>query len=97
MWLAQELSEKMLSRMKTADWLSDVLYAYEGTIYISRHYILRIHDELVDCAFGHDGAFTWASDVRRFCDKLPERRSARSQLLKLQVFDAVFKILQSEE
>lgn len=94
-WLAQQLTEKMLSRMQTANWLSDILYGYDGKIYVSRHYILNVHDEIVDNAFGKDGAFTWASDVKRFADRLPERRSSRSQLLKMQVFDAVYKIVGS--
>jgi len=83
--------------MGTANWLSEILYKYDGTIYISRHYILNVHDELVDNAFGKDGAFTWASDMKKFATRLPERRSSRSQLLKLQVFDAVLKILETEK
>jgi len=94
MWLAQQLTEKMLSRMQTASFLADVLYGFDGILYASRHYILNVHDEIIEDAFGNDDAFTYATDVKRFADKLPQRRSSRSQLLKLQLFDAAFKILE---
>lgn len=83
--------------MQTASFLADVLYEYDGPIYASRQYILNVHDEIIEDAFGNDDAFTYATDVKRFADKLPQRCSSRSQLLKLQLFDAVFKILEQSK
>lgn len=97
MWLAQQMTEKRLSRMQTADWLAKKLYGYDGTIYASRHYILNVHDQIIDDAFGLDGAFTWASDIKHFAERLPQRRSSRSQLLKLHVFDAALKVMDVEK
>lgn len=97
MSLAQRLIQMELSRMKTADWLYETLNNYEGTIYINRNYILRVHDDLIELAFGNDEAFTYATDIKRFADRMPERRTSRSQLLRLHVFDAAFKILGKQD
>ena len=93
--LAIRLVQQDRSRMRTADHLKRILDKFlqdGGEVRIGKNYYLRLHSELVYDAFGDDMSFTWTTDVKRFADKMPERRSSQSQLLRYQIFDAVFKI-----
>ncbi len=90
--LAIRLLEEERSRMRTADHLMRILNNFDGQVVVGKHYLLRLHSELVYDAFGEDMAFTWATDVKRFASHLPKRRSSVSQLLRYQIFDCVYKI-----
>jgi len=93
--LAVRLVEEERSRKQTADHLMKILEKFGeggGQVVIDKHYFMRLHSELVYDAFGEDMAFTWATDVKRYATKMPERRSSISQLLRYQIFDTVFRI-----
>jgi len=91
-WLAQELVKKELSRIKTSSWLAGKIYRYKGVIYLNKNQILNTHPDIVDQVFGRDDACSWASAVKRFANRLPQRSSSDRELLKLQLFDAALRI-----
>ena len=51
-----------------------------------------INDETIDRAYGRDEGGTWNSNVKVFATRRPQRRPAQKMLLRLQLWDAAFKI-----
>jgi len=90
------IKKKPLSRQSTTDWLSDVINQFcedGGTIYDEDGDEIIIYDEIFDDAYFDDPSFSWNSDVRRFARKMPKRRSSDRLILRLQLFDAAFRII----
>jgi len=87
---------KPLSRQSTTDWLSDVINQLcedGGKIYDEDGDEIIIYDEIFDDAYFDDPSFSWNSDVRRFARRMPKRRSSDCLILRLQLFDAAFRII----
>ncbi|MEL6709053.1 MAG: hypothetical protein AAFP79_12295 [Pseudomonadota bacterium] len=53
---------------------------------------LKIHDDIVEEAFGWELTFSWNTDVQEFAERMPRRRSEEHLLLRLQLWDAAYKI-----
>lgn len=87
---------RLLSRQTTVDWLTDVIYDFcnhGGIIYDGDGDEIYIHSDIIDDAYFDDESYSWNSDVRRFARRVPKRRSSDRILLRLQLFDAAFRII----
>lgn len=93
MQLADAISALGLSRQRTTDWLAETIYSSPQTIVDGQGVAIKIYDEIFDDAYGADTSFCWNSNVKRFADRRPQRRPKKSMLLRMQLFDAAFKIL----
>lgn len=92
MALALRLQQLGLSRLRTADWLADVLSG-SRFMHTAEGDLIELHDEILDDAYGDDQSFTWNSSVKAFARRRPLRRPKRSMLLRMQLFDLGFKVL----
>lgn len=92
MAVADKIASLGLSRAKTTDWLADTVYSWRGLIVDGAGRVIEIHDEIFDDAYGRDTWFSWNSSVKMFRDRRPLRRSKHAMLLRLQLWDAAFKI-----
>ncbi|APG63136.1 hypothetical protein LPB140_10445 [Sphingorhabdus lutea] len=93
--LAKRIKQLGLSRPKTTDWLADTIYGFledGGIIVDGRGNELIVGDETIDRSYYCDQAFSWNSDIKRFADQMPQRRSSARILTRLMLFDAAFKI-----
>jgi len=81
-----------LSRLKTTDWLYDTLWNWDGHVLDSNGANLLRHADVVDLAYGNEESFRWNTDVKRFAEKPPIRAPRASLALRLQLWDAAFKI-----
>jgi len=91
--LASGLNELGLSRRKVPDWLADTLYLWVeqgGTILSGEGTKIPIYPGIVDDAHGEDGSYIWISEQMRRCS--PSRRPRQTILLRLQLYDAAFRI-----
>ena len=81
-----------LSRLKTTGWLSDTIWNWEGRILDASGGNLLRDPDIVETAYGGEESCRWNSDVKRFA-RTPPRRAPRASLaLRLQLWDAAFKI-----
>lgn len=88
--------ERPLSRRTTTDWLADNIFKFcenGGKIYDEDGDEIIIYDEIFEDSYFDDKAHSWNSDVRRFSKKMPKRRSSDRLILRLQLFDAAFRII----
>jgi len=88
--------EKQLSRLSTTDWLATIIQEFceeGGRIFDGDGDEIIIHDEIFDDAYFDDTAHSWNSDVRRFAKRIPAYNSPEKLTLRLQLFDAAFRIL----
>lgn len=92
MALAEAISLLGLSRLRTTDWLADRIYSWPGRILDGEGYLIPIHDESVDRAYGRDEGGTWNSNVKVFAARRPQRKPAHKMLIRFQLWDAAFKI-----
>lgn len=93
--LAKRLVDLGLSRQQTTNWLADVItdFLYAGGIICDGEgQLIDITDTIFDDVYFDDSSFCWNSDVKRYADSMPERRSPARILPRLQLFDAAFKI-----
>lgn len=86
------LAQTALSRRGFANWLTDVIFEYEGAIVCPDGRPFAVTDTLVDDAFNNDGSFRWLSDFIRFADKEPRQSPQRGILARLRVIDLAFRI-----
>ncbi|MDQ4418844.1 hypothetical protein OOT33_00080 [Sphingobium sp. DEHP117] len=63
-----------------------------GRILNEKRVAIYIHDDVVEEAYGYELSFSWTTDIRVFADRMPERNSPGSHLLRLQLWDAAYKI-----
>ena len=90
-----EFESKPVSRRTTTNWLADTIFKFcegGGKIYDEDGDEIIIYDEVFEDAYFDDLAHSWNSAVRRFARKMPKRRSPDRLILRLQLFDAAFRI-----
>src|SRR5690606_30106690 len=93
--LAQAISSLDLSRRIVPDWLAETGFEWiadGGIIIDGEGQEIPIHDGIIDDAHGEDGSFQWISAQRQRVAKPPLRNPRQSLLLRLQLYDAAFKI-----
>ncbi|WP_347303662.1 hypothetical protein V5740_03300 [Croceibacterium sp. TMG7-5b_MA50] len=94
--LAHAVVALNLSRRRTPDWLADVIFGWienEGVILDPDGSEINIHDEIIDDAHGSDPSLRCIDDMKRKAKVRPARRPKMSMLLRLQLYDAAFKII----
>jgi len=93
--LAERLNTLNLPRRKVLEWLTDTLYgwiAHGGVVMSGEGEAIDIYPGVIDDAHGEDGSGIWISEQRRRAAKPPRRRPRQSMLLRLQLYDAAFRI-----
>ncbi|MPT47980.1 MAG: hypothetical protein E2598_06110 [Sphingobium sp.] len=94
--LADSLNELPIGRREVLNWLADVLHNWiedGGTVLTEEGKELIIYSGIVDDAHGEDGSGSWISVQRRRKEHSPpQRRPRQSMLLRLQLYDAAFRI-----
>jgi hypothetical protein len=90
--LAKKLKGMRISRQRTTDWLLAIIYAWEGRILDGNGNNLAVPEDVIDRLYGNDLSCSWNSAVKRFAQNPPKRKPKRTLLLRLQFFDAAFKI-----
>jgi hypothetical protein len=93
--LADCLNKLNLPRRQVTDWLTNTLYGWiaDGGIVLSGEgEVIDIYSGIVDDAHGDDGSAIWISEQRRRSVNPPQRKPRRSMLLRLQLYDAAFRI-----
>ncbi|HEY9579660.1 MAG TPA: hypothetical protein VIR65_07310 [Rhizorhapis sp.] len=91
--LGRRVGELELSRMKSTDWLATVLYGWDGVILDADGNPFEIDDEMIDFSYGRDASGSWNTEVKKFGQRMPSRRPRKSLKLRLQLWDAAFKIV----
>ncbi len=93
--LAKWVSQLGLSRMGMTDCMADTLYGFlddGGKIFDSDGNEFVIGVDTIDGSYFHDHAFSFNTDIKRYSKVMPKRRSSKRILLRLQLFDAAWKI-----
>ena len=91
--LAKQLVDLELSRQQTTNWLADVItdFVYAGGIICNGEgKLIDITDTIFDDVYFNDSSFCWNSDIKRYADSIPKRRSPERLLPRLQLFDAAY-------
>src|SRR3546814_9865813 len=83
----------IFSRMKSTDRLATVLYGWDGVILDADGNPFEIDDEMIDFSYGRDASGSWNTEVKKFGQRMPSRRPRKSLKLRLQLWDAAFKIV----
>lgn len=84
-----------LSRHGTTRWLMDVIYGHMedgGKIYDGEGDEIYLYPDIIEDAYFEDTSHCWNTDVKRFADRMPKRRSPDRLILRLQLFDAALRI-----
>lgn len=90
--LAVRITDLNLSRVKSTDWLANIIYNFNGTIYDWNGRRLYIDPDIIDRSYGEDDSGTWNSEVKAFAVHPPKRRPRHSLLLRLALWDGAMKI-----
>ncbi|MCP1471998.1 hypothetical protein J3E64_003713 [Sphingobium sp. OAS761] len=93
--LAKRLVEDELSRMGSFIFLmSRILDFVERGGKIVNEYgaAIYIHPDIVEEAYAYELSFSWTTDIKVFAKRKPRRGSRGSHLLRLQLWDAAYKI-----
>ncbi|AZI37887.1 hypothetical protein NT2_13_00720 [Caenibius tardaugens NBRC 16725] len=93
--LAECLNVLNLPRRKVVEWLTDTLYGWieqGGVVLSGEGEAIDIYPGIIDDAHGDDGSAVWISEQRRRAGHVPQRRPRQSMLLRLQLYDAAFRI-----
>lgn len=93
--LAARLEELNCPRRQVPDWLTDTLHGLltaGGKIVTGEGEPLKIYPGIVDDAHGDEPSCIWISEQRRRVVNPPKRRPRESMLLRLQLYDAAFRI-----
>lgn len=85
-------AELSLARRDIPDWISDVIFAYEGRILWPHDGPFIVRDTAIDDAFNNDGSFRWLSDFLEFADRTPCQRPQYRVLTRLRLIDIAFRI-----
>lgn len=94
--LAKRLVALNKSRKGTSHWLMDTIYDHlleGGKIYDGDGDEIFIYDDIVWDAYFDDTSHCFNTDVKRFADRMPIRRTPERMILRLQLFDAAFWII----
>jgi len=93
--LADCLNTLNLPRRQVVEWLTDTLYRWVekgGVMMSGEGDIIDIYPGIIDDAHGEDGSAIWISEQRRRAANPPQRRPRQTMLLRLQLYDAAFRI-----
>jgi hypothetical protein len=93
--LADRLNELGIARRLVIEWLADILHGWlekGGIILSGEGDVIEIYAGIADDAHGEDGSGIWISEQRRRVSNPPQRRPRQSMLLRLQLYDAAFRI-----
>lgn len=93
--LADCLNDLDIPRRKVVEWLTDTLYDWvgnDGVVIGGEGEVIEIYPGIIDDAHGEDGSAIWISEQRRRAANPPQRRPRQSMLLRMQLYDAAFRI-----
>lgn len=94
--LADCLNALNLPRRQVVEWLTDTLYGWVekgGVVVSGEGDIIDIYPGIIDDAHGEDGSAVWISEQRRRAANPPQRRPRQTMLLRMQLYDAAFRIV----
>lgn len=94
--LADCLNALNLPRRQVVEWLTDTLYDWVekgGVVMSGEGDIINIYPGIIDDAHGEDGSAVWISEQRRRAANPPQRRPRQTMLLRMQLYDAAFRIM----
>lgn len=93
--LADCLNVLNLPRRQVVEWLTLTLYGWienDGVVMSGEGEVIDIYPGIIDDAHGEDGSAIWISEQRRRAANPPQRRPRQSMLLRMQLYDAAFRI-----
>jgi len=93
--LAKRLAKDRMTRMGGFIFLMEHIldFVENGGKILNEHgAAIYIHPDIVEEAYGYELSFTWTTDIRVFAKQKPMRRSPSHHLLRLQLWDATYKI-----
>jgi hypothetical protein len=90
--LAVRIAGLGLSRLGTTAWLDEKLFCWPGEIVYADGTPFRVYEDIIDDAYGWEESYSWNTNVKRIAVSGPKRRPNRNLLLRLQLWDAAFKI-----
>jgi len=93
--LADCLNDLDMPRRKVVEWLTDTLYGWiedGGVVLSGEGEVIDIYPGIIDDAHGEDGSAIWISEQRRRAANPPQRKPRQSMLLRMQLYDAAFRI-----
>ena len=94
--LADCLNALNLPRRQVVEKITDALYGWieaGGVIMSGEGEIIPVYPGIVDDAHGEDGSAVWISEQRRRSANPPQRRPRQTMLLRMQLYDAAFRIM----
>lgn len=94
--LAKAMTALDLSRRAVPDWLADTIFGWVedgGVVLDGDGREIPVHADIIDDAHGEDGSFQWVSAQRQRVANPPRRGPRQSMLLRLQLYDAAFRIV----
>ena len=93
--LSERLTLLPTSRRGTLDWMADTLHGWieaGGVVLDGEGGEIDIYPGIIDDAHGEDGSGEWISAQRKRRGNPPRRRPRQTMLLRLQLYDAAFRI-----
>ena len=90
--LARKIDALGLSRLGTTAWLDEKLFCWPGQILNADGTPFRLYEDIIEDAYGWEESFSWNSNVKKLAANGPKRRPNANLLLRLQLWDAAFKI-----
>lgn len=74
--------------------MSHILDFVEGGGQIMNEYgaTIFIHPDIVEEAYAYELSFSWTTDIKVFAKRKPQRQSRGAHLLRLQLWDAAYKM-----
>jgi hypothetical protein len=95
--LSKSLRDLGLSRRKTPDWLAEVIFGWieNGGVILDEDGVeLIIYPGIIGDAHGEDGSFAWIAEQKRRAEEPPRRRPRSSLLLRLQLYEIAFRLIE---
>ncbi|HEX7822829.1 MAG TPA: hypothetical protein VF463_19695 [Sphingobium sp.] len=95
MTLARRLVEDEISRMGGFIFLMSRILDFTdggGRVLNEHGAAIYIHQDIVEEAYDYELSFSWTTDIKVFANRKPRRKSPSRHLLRLQLWDAAYKI-----
>lgn len=90
--LAIRIAGLGLSRLGATAWLDEKLFCWPGEIVYADGTPFRLYEDIIDDAYRWEESYSWNTNVKRIAVCGPKRCPNRNLLLRLQLWDAAFKI-----
>lgn len=93
--LAKRLVAEKVSRMGGFIFLMEMILNFTesgGEILNEHGAAIYVHPDIVEEAYDYELSFSWTTDIRVFAGRMPRRASPGKHLLRLQLWDAAYKI-----